>query len=127
MTAVYAFAGILLLLVVVVMVSALRERDLPSEDVGALSAPERRDAAVERLREVEFDHGTGKLADEDYRRLRRRYARAALEARAEAEGGGPPPPDVPPGAVEEAECASCESVLDPSDRFCTACGAPADP
>ena len=54
-----------------------------------LSLIEERDRAADALREVEFDHRTGKLSDDDYRSLvgplRRRAAEAAraLEPRRE--------------------------------------------
>jgi hypothetical protein len=55
-----------------------------------LSLAEERDRALAALKELEFDHRTGKISDEDYRSLvgplRRRAADAlrALELRAEA-------------------------------------------
>ncbi len=55
-----------------------------------LSLAEERDRALAALKELEFDHRTGKISDEDYRSLvgplRRRAAEAlrALELRAEA-------------------------------------------
>jgi hypothetical protein len=54
-----------------------------------LALIEERDRSVDALREVEFDHRTGKLSDDDYRALvgplRRRAAEAAraLEPRGE--------------------------------------------
>jgi hypothetical protein len=49
----------------------------PEED--ALVAAEERDRALAEIRELEFDHRTGKITDEDYRALvqplRRRAAR----------------------------------------------------
>jgi hypothetical protein len=54
-----------------------------------LALVEERDRAIDALREVEFDHRTGKLSDDDYRvlvgPLRRRAADAtrALEPRGE--------------------------------------------
>ncbi len=54
-----------------------------------LALSEERDRALAALKELEFDHRTGKVSDEDYRRLvgplRRRAAEAlrALEPRAE--------------------------------------------
>ena len=54
-----------------------------------LDLEERRDRALAALKELEFDHRTGKISDEDYRAqvgpLRRRAAEAlrALEARTE--------------------------------------------
>jgi hypothetical protein len=56
----------------------------------ALELAERRDRALGALKELEFDHRTGKVSDEDYRELvgplRRRVAEAlrALELRAES-------------------------------------------
>ena len=58
----------------------------------ALELAERRDRALAALKELEFDHRTGKISDEDYRELigplRRRVAEAlrALELRAESNG-----------------------------------------
>ena len=55
-----------------------------------LELVEERDRALQALRELEFDHRTGKITDSDYREvvgpLRRRAAEAlqALEPRAEA-------------------------------------------
>ena len=55
-----------------------------------LAVAEERDRALAALKELEFDHRTGKISDDDYRAqvgpLRRRAAEAlrALEVRAEA-------------------------------------------
>jgi hypothetical protein len=55
-----------------------------------LAVAEQRDRALAALKELEFDHRTGKISDDDYRAqvgpLRRRAAEAlrALEVRAEA-------------------------------------------
>jgi hypothetical protein len=55
-----------------------------------LDLTEQRDRALEALKELEFDHRTGKISDTDYRQLvgplRRRAAEAlrSLEPRAEA-------------------------------------------
>ena len=65
--------------------------DEPSElERRRLELVEERDRALAALKELEFDHRTGKVTDEDYRRqvgpLRRSAASAlrALEPRAEA-------------------------------------------
>ncbi len=65
--------------------------DEPSElERRRLELVEERDRALAALKELEFDHRTGKVTDEDYRRqigpLRRSAAAAlrALEPRAEA-------------------------------------------
>jgi hypothetical protein len=89
--------GALLALAVVVYVAApfLREPDAPVDrlaepddlELRRLALIEERDRSQDALRELEFDHRTGKLSDEDYRALvgplRRRAAELlrALEPR----------------------------------------------
>jgi hypothetical protein len=65
--------------------------DAPGElEQRRLALSEERDRALGALKELEFDHRTGKVSDDDYRELvgplRRRAAEAlrALEPRAEA-------------------------------------------
>ena len=64
--------------------------ELGEADRRRLALVEDRDRALAALKELEFDHRTGKVTDEDYRAqvgpLRRRAAEAlkALEPRAEA-------------------------------------------
>jgi len=77
--------------VLLVAVPFLREpapaRDVLAEPTGAskqaLALAEERDRALSALKELEFDHRTGKLSDADYRELvgtYRRRAAAALHA-----------------------------------------------
>jgi hypothetical protein len=100
MTVLALLVGALLALACVVYVALpfLREPE-PEEDVlaepGALGRrtrelAEERDRALAALKELEFDHRTGKISDDDYRELvgplRTRVAEAlrALELRAES-------------------------------------------
>ena len=90
-------AGLALLAVLFVARPFLREPQPASDRLDELSARERRrlelveerDRALAALKELEFDHRTGKVTDEDYRQqvgpLRRSAATAlrALEPRAE--------------------------------------------
>jgi hypothetical protein len=92
-------AGLALLAVLFVARPFLREPtpasdrlDEPSElERRRLELVEERDRALAALKELEFDHRTGKVTDEDYRQqvgpLRRSAAAAlrALEPRAEAQ------------------------------------------
>jgi hypothetical protein len=59
----------------------------PTEEARArLAARERRDAAYAALRELELDHRTGKLTDEDYAASREALRAEAMEALRELEG-----------------------------------------
>jgi hypothetical protein len=77
--------------VVVVALPFLREPEPESDSLAELEEPERRrlellearDRALAALKELEFDHRTGTISDEDYRALvgqLRREAAAALRA-----------------------------------------------
>lgn len=98
MTAALALAAVLAVIAVVFVARPyLREPeagddllDQPGElDRRRLAVAEERDRALSALKELEFDHRTGKVSDDDYRELvgplRRRAAEAlrALEPRAE--------------------------------------------
>jgi hypothetical protein len=88
--------------VVLVALPFLREPDPESDVLDELDEEERRhlellesrDRALSALRDLEFDHRTGTVSDEDYRAqvgpLRRDVA-AALRALASEQGEGPPP------------------------------------
>jgi hypothetical protein len=57
---------------------------------GSLHLLERRDRALAALRELEFDHRTGKITDADYRALLGPLRSEAAEAlQAAGAGGGP--------------------------------------
>jgi len=97
-TALIVAAVVAVACVIVVALPFLREPaaqedrlDAPGErERRRLAAAEERDRALAALKELEFDHRTGKVSDEDYRAavgpLRRSAAEAlrALEPRAEA-------------------------------------------
>jgi hypothetical protein len=85
--------------VVLVALPFIREPEPESDDLGQLDDDERRllallearDRALAALKELEFDHRTGTISDEDYRRLvtpLRRDAARALQALEREHGGG---------------------------------------
>lgn len=88
--------------------------------------------ALVALREIEFDRATGKLADEDYLRLKAKYENQALEAiRAEEEGSAQvtgPAADRAEEAVRRVKqrgqrvCSSCGPRPEPNAVFCSRCG-----
>ncbi|MDH3734451.1 MAG: hypothetical protein OEU54_13005 [Gemmatimonadota bacterium] len=104
MTGFVVFGSILVLLVTVIIWSAVRAgRDASTR----LNPEERRDAAIEALREVEFEYRTGKLSQEEYGELRRRIEREAIAARDDT------PLDL---------CRGCGTGRDGDAAFCASCG-----
>ena len=98
MTLALVLAAALAVIAVLVVARPFLRDPAPASDVldepdelerRRLSLAEERDRALAALKELEFDHRTGKISDEDYRSLvgplRRRAADAlrALELRAE--------------------------------------------
>jgi hypothetical protein len=84
--------------VVAVALPFIREPEPESDELAELEEPERRrlellearDRALASLRELEFDHRTGTVSDEDYRALvgpLRREVAGALRALERAEHG----------------------------------------
>ena len=94
----WLFVGALLVVAAVVLVAlpflrrpglSASEDRLEETDAARLELAEERDRALAALKELEFDHRTGKISDDDYRELvgplRRRAAETlrALEPRTE--------------------------------------------
>jgi len=93
----------------------------------------RRGQAVAALREIEFDHATGKLSEDDYAALKARYTREAVAAaRAESRVGSHGAVDLEDMIAAHrdslaarggpAECATCGPRPEPDARFCSSCG-----
>ncbi len=136
MIALYVLGAILVLLLVGVMLAPLLEDARPAMELDELPPRERREAALEALRDVEFEHETGKLDEAEYRRLRTHFGRAVLEAEeamavpAEpsaagepgADAGGQEAADAP--VLEAAYCTACGGELRAGARYCPACGEP---
>jgi len=86
LAALVAVAAVLLVAVPFLREPAPREdtiREPLAADKRRLELAEERDRALAALKELEFDHRTGKLSDADYRELvgtYRRRAAAALQA-----------------------------------------------
>ena len=122
MTGFFIFGGILVVLLATVVWAAIRG----GEDTGvALGAAERRDAAIEALRDLELEYRTGKLTAAEYGSVRARLERAAIEARdAAASGAGRPAASASADGIGgEAFCTACGAPLAGGEAFCAACGA----
>lgn len=142
MIALYVLGALLVLLLVGVMLAPLLEDARPALELDELPPRERREAALEALRDVEFEHDTGKLDEAEYRRLRTYFGRAVLEAEeamagpAEPSAASEPSAAGEPGAdageeggasgaaLEVAFCTACGGELRTGARYCPACGEP---
>lgn len=93
-----------------------------------------KDKLLQALKEIEFDHRTGKLSDEDFQSLRADYRRRAIEALERLEKAAPSEGSV---AAIEADvlralgrqksggpqrCAGCGERVGSEARFCPNCG-----
>ena len=106
------------------------------DDSGKQPAPPdvaaRKRLALAAIKELEFDHATGKIDDNDYRVLRARYDARAVETLDRSRSPRPPEPPLDDGAAQlEAEiraargrrfCRTCGGPLPKAARFCPACG-----
>lgn len=103
----------------------------------------RRRVALSALRDVEYDYATGKLDDDDYRRLKDELSVEALRVLrdGESEADAPVPEEEPaPAASDDAieaeiarirrglregtTCRACAHVNPAGSRFCGSCGRP---
>jgi hypothetical protein len=108
--AVYIFGTIMAVLVAAVIFAPMVEGRWREGKQGNTAA-DRKDAAIESLRELEFEYQTGKVSDEDYQTLRSRYARDALAARDELGE-----------SVDSRSCTGCGAPAKEGAKFCSACG-----
>ncbi len=103
----------------------------------------RKDTTLRAIKEVEFDHSTGKLSDEDFHRYDQRLRQQAialmrqiekhapdmpaiedeLEALIAAKRGEAPSPTVQPPSQVRA-CPKCGAPARDDANFCARCGAP---
>ena len=126
MTGFVLFGGILVVLLVTIIWAAIRS----GEDTGAaLGAAERRDAAIEALRDLELEYRTGKLREDEYHSTRGRLERAAINARDDAARddaarGRATDPAPPPTKAQPSPrpCPECAAPLTGDEAFCPTCG-----
>jgi hypothetical protein len=84
-----------------------RTNELTDVQRQRLALREERDAALAALRDLEFDHRTGKITDEDYRPLVRDYRRRVADALQALD------PDAPAVTPEAAAAATAQSDTEP--------------
>ncbi|MDP2481601.1 MAG: zinc ribbon domain-containing protein [Candidatus Palauibacterales bacterium] len=118
---------LLVALIVSVVASATRDRKQSLEEDARPAAKARQDALLEELRELEFDHETGVVSEEEYASRRPALEKEAVAAHQRVQELGGASPD---GAslIREApagsSCTSCGAPLREGARFCGRCGSP---
>jgi hypothetical protein len=76
------------------------------------------------IKELEFDHATGKVGDADFKDMNQRlrtHAMALIEG-LERKVETPPPPAKPVRAARASACPSCHTANDTDAKFCKHCG-----
>jgi hypothetical protein len=89
------------------------------------TAPDDHGDAVAALREIEFDHATGKLSESDYAALKTQYtseAVAAMRAR-ESVADDPVEAEIRRARAQTGVCPVCGPRPEPGARYCSRCGA----
>ena len=83
-----------------------------------------RNNAIDAIRDLEFDHATGKLSDADYKQMRARYDLKAAEVlqKVDAITMGAKKNGGATKTAVAGNCPRCKAKLQPEDRFCPACG-----
>jgi len=120
--AVYLFGAVLAVLLLAVVAGVLRDRETPTSGRLRAEPEERQREALDALRELEFDHLTGTVSDDEYDVQYDRYAREALAARDEiaADAGFGPDRD------RDSSCSACAAPVRSGAHYCSRCGAPID-
>ncbi len=73
------------------------------------AGPQQVTTAVDALREIEFDHATGKLSERDYTELKSSYTQRAVAAMRAGDG-------------DTIVCDVCGPRPEPDAQFCSSCG-----
>lgn len=86
-----------------------------------------REMALEAIRDLEFEHMTGKLSDADYAQLRATYEGRAVRVLQQLDSlqavqtrAGSPGKSA---SKARDKCPRCQTALQPRDKFCPRCGA----
>ena len=102
------------------LVAPLRGGSAGPEEAGVEELPSvrEREAIYAAIHDLEHDHETGKIAEEDYHSMRDELrARAVGLLRLEQEGAAAAEKHLAPS-----RCPSCEAEVRATDRFCSRCG-----
>ena len=129
MSGVAIFLGLLLAGAVIAFL-AWPWRAEPVADSQGETVDDRYEAVLTALRDLDFDHTLGKVAQEDYEPLRQELVAQAADLLAQRDQVGLEAQ--PPASVtgEGSVCPACGRIALPGDEYCSGCGtelAPARP
>jgi hypothetical protein len=80
--------------------------------------------SIAALREIEFDHATGKLSETDYTALKSQYTAEAVAAlRAREASDDPIEAEIRRVRAQTRVCPMCGPRPEPAARYCSRCGA----
>ena len=80
--------------------------------------------SIAALREIEFDHATGKLSESDYAALKSQYTAEAVTAlRARDASDDHVEAEIRRVRVQTRVCPACGPRPEPAARYCSRCGA----
>ena len=127
------FIGIAMLVFAsVVVTQPLRKKQSQQRPAMAVHTGNDYDTSLLALRDLEFDHQLGVVAEDDYARLRTQLmvqAAQALEKKDQARGHLEDTIEAAVQAQRQAKtkpehCINCQEALTPGDKFCSHCGTP---
>jgi rubrerythrin len=122
--------GLSIFYVTLPWVNKKNKKPLPSAN--KVTTTDQYEETLVALRDLDFDHTTGKITDDDYSVLRAELlvkASQALEAKKQKEQEFD---SLIESAIQNRKkaksssqfCGKCGHIIEPSDRFCTGCGQP---
>lgn len=77
---------------------------------------------LDAIRDLQFDHVTGKLSDTDYQSLRSQYEYKAVQILQQLDAIKGHPKKTETNAKSKAACPRCHATIEPADKFCMKCG-----
>ena len=129
------FIGIAMLVFAsVVVTQPLRKKQSQQRPAMAVHTGNDYDTSLLALRDLEFDHQLGVVAEDDYVRLRTQLMAQAAQALEKKEQARSHLEDTIEAAVRAQRqsktkldrCTNCQEALAPGDKFCPRCGTPAE-
>jgi hypothetical protein len=108
----------------VIVAAERREVPLSSARTQSASTNDSERDAIAALKEIEFDHATGKLSESDYTSLKSQYTAEAVTAlRAREANDDPVEAEIRRVRAQTRVCPECGPRPEPAARYCSRCGA----